>query len=106
MSTINLIPAGGAHRPGPGGAHGPGPGGADRSGSGRADGLTAGWLLGPGPGGLLGPGPDGLMGAVTGERMKATVSSAPVTDRPRRTPTWSARKPMAGGPARKAREPI
>jgi hypothetical protein len=47
--------------------------------------------------------PDGLMGAVTGQRRKATMSSTPAIDRPCRTPMWSARKPMDGGPARKAR---
>src|SRR6516165_3164595 len=47
--------------------------------------------------------PDGLRGAVTGHRRKATMSRTPATDRPRRTPTLSARKPMDGGPARKAR---
>src|SRR5215813_1595177 len=48
------------------------------------------------------PRPGGVIGAVTGQRMKATTSSTPAMDRPRRTPTWSARKPTAGGPARKA----
>jgi uncharacterized protein YciI len=45
----------------------------------------------------------GVMGAAAGQRKNARAIRTPAADRACRTPTWSARKPMAGGPARKAR---
>lgn len=42
------------------------------------------------------------MGAVARQRKKAAASRTPAADRALSTPTWSARNPMAGGPARKA----
>ena len=45
----------------------------------------------------------GVMGAAAGQRKNARAIRTPAADRACRTPTWSARKPMVGGPARKAR---
>ena len=54
---------------------------------------------GPLGGGWLG----GRSGAVAWHRKNAAMIRTPAMDRLRSTPTWSARKPTAGGPARKAR---